>query len=122
MFTSCWFWGEIVFLPPLLKTYPLLAMDGQKHCANSTLLYDFYGWEDNHYTTTTNAGSVYILTQIQQFKRGDEVAVKSDKKLVKELQEGHGGWNEAMISVSFYSYRLFVCWLSSPIPLRTISY
>ena len=44
---------------------------------------------------------VYILTQIQQFKRGDEVVVKSDEKFVKELQEGHGGWNEAMISVSF---------------------
>jgi len=49
----------------------------------------------------TNADSFYILTQIQQFKRGDEVVVKSDKKFVKELQEGHGGWNEAMISVSF---------------------
>ncbi|XP_020622118.1 E3 ubiquitin-protein ligase MIB2-like isoform X3 [Orbicella faveolata] len=40
------------------------------------------------------------LTKIQQFKRGDEVVVRSDKKLVKELQEGHGGWNEAMISTS----------------------
>lgn len=45
------------------------------------------------------------LTKIQKFKRGDEVIVKSDKKLVKELQDGHGGWNEAMISVSvFFSF------------------
>ena len=53
--------------------------------------------------------SCSFLTQIQEFKRGDEVVVKSDKKLVKELQEGHGGWNEAMISVSSYVYCLFVC-------------
>ncbi|XP_078384514.1 uncharacterized protein LOC144666947 isoform X2 [Oculina patagonica] len=36
---------------------------------------------------------------MQEFKRGDDVIIKSDKNLVKELQEGHGGWNEAMISI-----------------------
>ena len=59
--------------------------------------------------TIRNVSSVCILTQVQQFKRGDEIVVKSDNKLVKELQEGHGGWNEAMISVSFYAYCLYVC-------------
>lgn len=39
------------------------------------------------------------LTKIQKFKRGDEILVKNDKKLVKELQEGHGGWNEALVSI-----------------------
>ncbi|KAJ7389167.1 E3 ubiquitin-protein ligase mib2 [Desmophyllum pertusum] len=40
-----------------------------------------------------------VLTKIQEFKRGDEVIIKSDKKLVKELQTEHGGWNETMISI-----------------------
>ncbi|XP_074606770.1 uncharacterized protein LOC141859796 [Acropora palmata] len=39
------------------------------------------------------------LTKIKQFKRGDEVLVKTDKNLVKELQNDHGGWYEAMISI-----------------------
>lgn len=40
-----------------------------------------------------------VLTKIQRFKRGDDVTVKADKNLVKELQDGHGGWNEAMVSI-----------------------
>ena len=40
------------------------------------------------------------FTQIQKFKQGDEVVVKSDENLVKELQKEHGGWSESMISVS----------------------
>ncbi|XP_015770068.1 PREDICTED: E3 ubiquitin-protein ligase MIB2-like isoform X3 [Acropora digitifera] len=39
------------------------------------------------------------LIQIKQFKRGDEVLVKTDKNLVEELQIDHGGWYEAMISI-----------------------
>nr|XP_058964216.1 E3 ubiquitin-protein ligase MIB2-like isoform X3 [Pocillopora verrucosa] len=39
------------------------------------------------------------LTKIQKFKQGDEVVVKSDEHLVKELQKEHGGWNESMISI-----------------------
>ncbi|XP_066023099.1 E3 ubiquitin-protein ligase MIB2-like isoform X3 [Pocillopora verrucosa] len=39
------------------------------------------------------------LTKIQKFKQGDEVVVKSDENLVKELQKEHGGWNESMISI-----------------------
>ena len=42
----------------------------------------------------------FFFTQIQKFKQGDEVLVKSDENLVKELQKEHGGWNESMISVS----------------------
>ena len=42
----------------------------------------------------------FFFTQIQKFKQGDEVVVKSDGHLVKELQKEHGGWNESMISVS----------------------
>ena len=63
--------------------------------------------QDHNYT---NIGYVCILTQIKEFKRGDEVVIKSDKNLVKELQEGHGGWNESMISVSFHDVSfLLVC-------------
>ena len=44
---------------------------------------------------------IYIsFTQIQKFKQGDEVVVKSDEHLVKELQKEHAGWDESMISVS----------------------
>ena len=43
---------------------------------------------------------LFFFTQIQKFKQGDEVLVKSDENLVKELQKEHGGWNESMISVS----------------------
>lgn len=39
------------------------------------------------------------LTKIQNFKRGDEVIIQSDKNVLKELQEGHGGWNDAMVSI-----------------------
>ena len=42
----------------------------------------------------------YLAIQVQQIKRGDEVLVKTDKDLVKGLQVDHGGWNEAMVSVS----------------------
>lgn len=45
-----------------------------------------------------------LVIQVQQIKRGDEILVKTDKNLVKELQEGHGEWDEVMVSVS-----LFVC-------------
>ena len=45
---------------------------------------------------------LFCFYQIQQFKRGDKVLVKSAETLVKELQVGHGGWNEAMGSVSFF--------------------
>ena len=41
-----------------------------------------------------------FFTQIQKFKQGDEVVVKSDENLVKEFQKEHGGWSESMISVS----------------------
>ena len=43
-----------------------------------------------------------LVIQVQQIKRGDEILVKTDKNLVKELQVGHGEWNEAMVSVSFF--------------------
>ena len=43
---------------------------------------------------------LYLAIQVQQIKRGDEVLVKTDKNLVKGLQVDHGGWNEAMVSVS----------------------
>ena len=48
-----------------------------------------------------------LAFQTKQFKGGDKVLVKNDKNLVKELQVGHGGWNETMVSVSF-----FICFLS----------
>ena len=35
------------------------------------------------------------------FKAGDKVRVLSDKQLVQNLQQGHGGWNESMNAVSF---------------------
>ena len=47
-----------------------------------------------------NIYMLFFFTQIQKFKQGDEVLVKSDENLVKELQKEHGGWNESMISVS----------------------
>ena len=56
---------------------------------------------------TLNLLDLSLAFQIKQFKGGDEVLVKSDKNLVKELQVGHGGWDEAMVSVSF-----FICFLS----------
>ncbi|XP_074606780.1 E3 ubiquitin-protein ligase MIB2-like isoform X2 [Acropora palmata] len=40
-----------------------------------------------------------VLKKVQQIKRGDEILVKTDKNLVKELQVGHGEWNEAMVSI-----------------------
>ena len=43
---------------------------------------------------------LYLAIQVQQIKRGDEVLVKTNKDLVKGLQVDHGGWNEAMVSVS----------------------
>lgn len=46
---------------------------------------------------------ILIFAQIQNFKRGDEVIIQSDKNVLKELQEGHGGWNDAMVSVSSFS-------------------
>ena len=51
---------------------------------------------------------VYVFCQIQDFKRGDEIVVKSDKNLVKDLQEDHGGWNESMISVSLFIVSMFI--------------
>ena len=50
----------------------------------------------------------FFFTQIQKFKQGDEVVVKSDENLVKELQNEHGGWNESMISVSFIFFFNFL--------------
>ena len=50
---------------------------------------------------------LYLVIQVQQIKRGDEILVKTDKNLVKELQVGHGEWNEAMVSVSFFLLFLF---------------
>ena len=41
------------------------------------------------------------LLQIPDYKRGDEVLVKSDEQLVRNLQEGHGEWNDTMVSVSW---------------------
>ena len=60
-----------------------------------------------------------ISAQIQQFKRGDEVIIKNDKNLVKELQDGHGGWNEAMISVSVF-YSLLYNYLLTRVKLMTL--
>ena len=52
---------------------------------------------------TPNLLVLSLVIQVQQIKRGDEILVKTDKNLVKELQEGHGlEWNEAMVSVSFF--------------------
>ena len=50
----------------------------------------------------------FFFTQIQKFKQGDKVVVKSDENLVKELQKEHGGWNESMISVSFIIFLNFL--------------
>ena len=51
---------------------------------------------------TPNLLVLSLVIQVQQIKRGDEILVKTDKNLVKELQVGHGEWNEAMVSVSFF--------------------
>ena len=55
---------------------------------------------------------IYIsFTQIQKFKQGDEVVVKSDEHLVKELQKEHAGWDESMISVSLIFFRLVLMFI-----------
>ena len=51
---------------------------------------------------TPNLLVLSLVIQVQQIKRGDEILVKTDKNLVKELQIDHGGWYEAMISVSLF--------------------
>ena len=61
---------------------------------------------------------VNVFEQIQQFKRGDEVIIKTDKNQVKELQDGHGGWNESMISVSLF-YILLHNYLLTRVKLMT---
>ena len=55
---------------------------------------------------------LYLVIQVQQIKRGDDILVKTDKNLVKELQVGHGEWNEAMVSVSFFLLFLFFFFFS----------
>lgn len=60
-----------------------------------------------HIYTDAQSSWSFFGIQTKQFKEGEEVLVKNDKNLVKELQVGHGGWNEAMVSVSF-----FICFLS----------
>ena len=78
-------------------------MDGQKQ-RQIALYFKMFMGEKIIITRRLQTLILSVLKQIQQFKRGDEVVVKSDKKLVKELQEGHGGWNESMISVSLCAY------------------
>ena len=57
---------------------------------------------------TPNLLVLSLVIQVQQIKRGDEILVKTDKNLVKEIQVGNGlELNEAMVSVSF-----FICFLS----------
>ena len=57
--------------------------------------------EDFRFSLVLEYIFIYIyFTQIQKFKQGDEVVVKSDEHLVKELQKEHAGWDESMISVS----------------------
>ena len=65
------------------------------------------------------SSSFIVFSQIQQFKRGDEVLIKTDKNLVKELQDGHGGWNEAMISVNLF-YSLLYDYLLTRAKLMTV--
>lgn len=38
------------------------------------------------------------------FQAGDKVRILSDKQVVQNLQQGHGGWNEKMTTVSLGSY------------------
>ena len=59
------------------------------------------------HTVRLNLLVLYLVIQVQQIKRGDDILVKTDKNLVKELQVGHGEWNEAMVSVSFFLLFLF---------------
>ena len=60
---------------------------------------------------TPNLLDLSLVTQVQQIKRGDEILVKRDKNLVKEIQVGNGlELNEAMVSVSFFL--LFLSFLS----------
>ena len=53
--------------------------------------------------------------QVPSFQAGDKVRILSDKQLVQNLQQGHGGWNEKMTTVSLGSYggydtSLFLCY------------
>ena len=41
-----------------------------------------------------------LVSQMTSFQAGDQVRIKSDKQLVQNLQQGHGGWNESMSKVS----------------------
>ena len=38
--------------------------------------------------------------QIHSFSKGDVVEILEDVNSVRELQEGHGGWNDDMLVVS----------------------
>lgn len=44
--------------------------------------------------------SSYIL-QIHSFTQGEAVKILEDVNNVRDLQEGHGGWNDEMQAVGF---------------------
>lgn len=41
-----------------------------------------------------------LFTQVHTFSAGDAITVLSDYNAVVDLQDGHGGWNDNMKSVS----------------------
>ena len=47
-----------------------------------------------------NATRVTIIDVSNQFKVGDKVKINKDVTAVRELQKGHGGWNDDMEKVS----------------------
>ena len=63
---------------------------------------------------TPNLLVLSLVIQVQQIKRGDEILVKTDKNLVKEIQVGNGlELNEAMASVSFFLFLSFLSFFLS---------
>lgn len=44
-----------------------------------------------------------FLIQIHSFTRGEAVTIHEDFNAVRELQDGHGGWNDRMkpVTISF---------------------
>lgn len=51
--------------------------------------------------------SFYFIFQLPTYQTGDKVRVLSDKQLVQNLQQGHGGWNESMTAVRHFYFELF---------------
>lgn len=45
-------------------------------------------------------GAPYEPPKETQFAAGDQIKVELDPDLWREMQMGHGGWNEAMAMVS----------------------